>query len=196
MSAFGRYSVLYADPPWSYDDKCNAGERGADYKYPTLGYDDLLTLKVEGQRAADLASPDATLFLWTTGPMLYDAIGLMVEWEFTFKTMAFVWVKRAPKNTEKLHWGMGNWTRANAEFCLLGVRGRPERISKGMHQIVYAEPEVLEGPVMAHSRKPVQVRDRIEELMGPVPRLELFARERGDGWDVWGLDVEPGLKIL
>src|SRR5690606_1821892 len=100
-------------------------------------------LDVEGCPVRDLAGADAALFLWATAPMLPEALALMTAWEFRYKTIAFAWVKRS-KTGEKLHWGMGNWTRANAEVVLLGVRGDIRRASKGVHQIVYGEPEVLE----------------------------------------------------
>lgn len=168
----GGYGVIYADPPWSYTDKCNSGNRGAGHKYQTMTDAELAALPV-GSIAAD----DCALFMWATFPRLGAAIQLMADWGFTYKTCAFVWVKKS--EAWKLAWGMGNWTRANAEIVLLGIKGKPKRIACGVHQII-------EAPRREHSRKPDEARDRIVELMGDVPRIELFARQSAPGWESWG----------
>ena len=77
---------------------------------------------------------------------------------------------------------MGYWTRANTELCLIGTKGKPKRISMGVHQVVYER-------IREHSRKPDRVRDRIIELCGDLPRIELFARQKAEGWDSWGNEV-------
>lgn len=180
------YSIIYADPPWSYDDKAkNRG--GAERHYKTTGDTDLADMRIP-------AADDAVLFMWATFPKIHDAIALMDAWGFEYKTAAFLWVKANKKATDSPFWGMGNWTRANAEVCLLGVRGKPQRQSKGVHQLI-VEPEIITDPVMQHSRKPACVRDKIVELMGDVPRLEMFARETTSGWDVFG-DEAPGSIVL
>lgn len=110
----------------------------------------------------------------------------MEAWGFTYKTAAFVWVKTYAKSG-KPFWGMGQYTRANAEVCLLGIspdfRAGTQIKSHRVHQIVTA-------PFEGHSKKPDEVRRRIVELLGDVPRIELFARERAEGWDAWGDEVE------
>jgi N6-adenosine-specific RNA methylase IME4 len=176
----GRYAVIYADPPWSYRDQARAGARGAVFHYPTLTREALAALPV-----ADLALPDAALFLWATAPLLPEAIALIDRWGFAYKTLAFTWVKRCRK-ADGLHWGMGSSTRANPEYVLLGVRGRLPRRDAGVHSVVMA-------PVGQHSAKPDEVRRRIERLFGEVPRIELFARQHPSGWDVWGADAGNGL---
>lgn len=111
---------------------------------------------------------------------------VMQAWGFTYKTAAFVWVKKNPKSGTNF-WGMGQYTRANAEVCLIGTsKGFKvgEKIkSHRVHQIV-------EAPFEGHSRKPDEVRKRIVELMGNVPRIELFARDRVPGWDAWGDELK------
>ena len=152
-----------------------------------------------------LAADDATLFMWATNPLLEEtfAAGIMRAWGFEYKTVAFVWVKQNrahdrqhpqlffPTDKEALNafWGMGNWTRQNVEVVLLGVRGNPKRVSADVHQVIFA-------PVMEHSRKPAETRDRIVRLMGDLPRVELFAREAVAGWDVWGNEVESSVELL
>lgn len=190
------YPIIYADPPWSYDDKM-LHRGGAARHYKTMDAQDIAGLPI-----AQIAAPDAVLFMWATFPKLPDALQVMWAWGFQFKTCAFVWLK-TNKNTntkqtsflpaERLDtfWGMGRWTRANAEVCLLGTRGKPQRTKAGggVHQVVYA-------PVSKHSRKPDEVRDRIVTLCGDLPRLELFARRPTPGWDVFGNEVEGSIQLI
>lgn len=177
------FNIIYADPAWSYNDKCHSGKRGAGYKYTVTGTKEIAALPV-----ADLAAENCTLFMWATFPMLPDAFHVMAAWGFTYKTAAFVWVKTNKTATDTDFFGMGNWTRANAEVCLLGVRGKPKRINAGVRQ-------VIRRPIMGHSEKPPEVRDRIVELMGDVPRVELFARQVTPGWAVWGNEVESAITL-
>lgn len=169
-----RYSVIYADPPWSYRNK---GTRAAaDRHYSTMSIEDIKVLPV-----ADIAAEDCVLFLWATFPMMREALDTIEAWGFEYKTLAFCWAKRN-RSGKGWFWGLGNWTRSNAEVCLLAVKGRPQRVSAAVHSII-------EAPVGKHSEKPKEVRKRIVELMGDVPRIELFARERVPGWDAWGDEV-------
>jgi N6-adenosine-specific RNA methylase IME4 len=170
------YQIVYADPPWSYDDKASAGKRGSSYKYPTM-----TIAQLESMPVASIVTPDATLFLWVTMPLVQEGLQVMKAWGFEYKTCAFTWVKRTTKSG-KLFWGMGNWTRSNPEMCLLGVRGKPKRVSAGVHSVV-------ESVIEEHSKKPDEVRSRIVGLMGDVPRIELFARARVEGWDAWGNEL-------
>lgn len=180
------YTAIYADPAWSYSDKAmNRG--GAERHYSTTDANLLAELNIP-------VAKDAVLFMWATMPQLPVAIALMESWGFSYKTVAFVWVKANKKQTDSPFWGMGHWTRANAELCLMGVRGKPKRQGKGVHQLI-VEPEILTDPIMQHSRKPSCARDKIVELMGDVPRLEMFAREAVDGWDAWGNEA-PGSIAL
>lgn len=125
------------------------------------------------------------LFMWATFPQIADALRVMETWGFTYKTAAFVWVKKNRKSDTPF-WGMGAYTRANAEICLLGVtpdfRASEQIKSHAVHQII-------EAPVMEHSIKPDETRRRIVELLGDVPRIELFARQRVPGWDAWGDEI-------
>lgn len=130
---------------------------------------------------AAVCAQDAACFMWATMPMIPDALRVLREWGFTYKTVAFTWVK-----TNRKAWtpffGMGNWTRANAEIVLLGIRGRPKRVAADVPQIVIDR-------IMRHSEKPDEVRLRIVRLMGDVPRLEMFSRHRVAGWKRWGNQV-------
>lgn len=177
FTAATRYSVVYADPPWVYRDKAVAGNRGVGFKYPLMSDAGIAALPVRS-----IVADDALLFLWVTWPKLVEALPVIAAWGFEYRSVAFVWVKRS-KHSGALAWGMGNWTRANTEPCLLGIRGRPKRVSGGVHQ-------VIEAPLGQHSVKPPETRQRIVQLVGDVPRMELFARQRAPGWDAWGNQVD------
>lgn len=181
--AIKKYSIIYADPPWQYKvySKKGAG-RSAESHYPTMSIEDIRALPV-----GELADRDCALFLWITFPMLLDALTVIKAWGFTYKTVAFAWVKQN-KKASTLFWGMGYWTRANVELCILATKGRPRRKSAGVHQVVLA-------PVEEHSKKPDIVRDKIVTLMGDLPRIELFARQSPPGWDVWGNEVDSDITL-
>jgi len=170
-----KYDIIYADPPWSYKDKALAGKRGACFKYDVMDSLDISKLDVKS-----LANDDCILFMWATMPKLNEAFDVLSSWGFEYKTCAFVWVKKN-KKSDSYFWGMGNWTRANAEICLLAIKGHPKRISAAIHSII-------DDPIMGHSKKPNEARERIVSLCGDLPRIELFARERADGWDSFGND--------
>ena len=145
--------------------------------YPTMPLEDIKALPV-----SELAGPDCVLFLWATFPMLQEALEVIKAWGFKYKTVAFTWVKLAPKS-DGIFWGLGYWTRSNAEICLLATKGQPKRQAKNVHQVIISH-------VQEHSRKPDEARHRIDALMGDVPKVELFARQTAQGWDVWGSEVE------
>ena len=138
--------------------------------------------EIKALPVSELAADDCALFLWITMPMLQEAWGVMEAWGFRFVTTAFVWIKLSRKS-DTIFWGPGNWTRANAELCLLATKGHPKRLARNVHQVIISH-------VQEHSRKPDEARRRIEALMGDVPRVELFARRPAPGWDVWGNEVE------
>lgn len=172
-----KYSIIYADPPWQYKTYSQKGqERSAEIHYPTMELEAIQALPV-----AELAADDCVLFLWTTIPLLKDCFSVIQAWGFTYKTVAFVWIKKNRKS-DSLFWGMGHWTRANAELCILATKGNPKRRSAGVHQVIMT-------PIEEHSKKPNETRDRIIALIGDLPRIELFARQKTAGWDVWGNEV-------
>jgi len=177
-----KYQIIYADPPWSYKDKALAGNRGAGCKYDVMDSTNIAELPI-----ADIADKDCALFMWVTYPKLNECFYVMDKWGFDYKTCAFTWVKRN-KKAPTWFMGMGRWTRANAEICLLATKGKPQRINAGVRQIV-------DEPIESHSKKPDVVRDRIIDLMGDLPRVELFARQSTQGWDVFGNEVEGSIEL-
>lgn len=122
---------------------------------------------------ADLAAPDSALFLWATFPQLPEALRLIEAWGFTYKSVAFVWLKKN-KKADSWFYGLGFWTRGNAEICLLATKGHPKRQAANIHQFIIS-------PIEAHSKKPDEARAKIISLMGDLPRVELFARQTPPG---------------
>lgn len=177
-----KYQIIYADPPWSYRDKALAGNRGAVCKYPVMTGGVLQDLPI-GQ----IAAKDCILFLWVTMPKLNECFDLIKAWGFEYKTVGFTWIKKNKKSGTNF-WGMGRWTRANAELCLIATKGKPKRLDAGVHS-------VIETKIEQHSKKPDIIRDQIVKLMGDLPRIELFARQKTKGWDVWGNEVESDIKL-
>lgn len=143
---------------------------------------DICGLKVE-----EIAAKDCVLFLWATFPQLPEALRVIKAWGFQYKTVAFVWLKQN-KSGKGWFFGLGFWTRGNAEICLLATKGKTHRNSNRVHQF-------LISPIRGHSQKPKEAREKIVELMGDLPRVELFAREKAEGWDAWGNEVESDVEI-
>lgn len=178
-----KYSIIYADPPWKYKVYSHKGlGRSAESHYPTMDTEAICSLPVQ-----ELAEKDCGLFLWVTLPCLLDGLSVLKAWGFTYKTIAFVWVKQNRKS-DSLFWGMGHWTRSNCEFCILATKGHPKRVSAGVHQVIMSHIE-------EHSKKPQEARDRIVLLMGDVSRIELFARQKTEGWDVWGNEIASDVEL-
>ncbi|MEQ2382905.1 MT-A70 family methyltransferase [Lachnospiraceae bacterium CLA-AA-H58] len=174
------YQIIYADPPWRYDQK---GLQGAAEKhYSTMSLEDICKLPV-----GSISAKDSILFLWATFPQLPAALRVISAWGFKYKTVAFLWLKKNRK-ADSWFFGLGFWTRGNAEVCLLATRGHPKRQSSKIHQFIIS-------PIEAHSKKPDIVRDKIVELAGDVPRIELFARQTTPGWDVWGNEVTSSITL-
>jgi N6-adenosine-specific RNA methylase IME4 len=175
-----KYGIIYADPPWRYQDKgCNGN---CASHYSTMSIADICKLPVKG-----LADNDCVLFLWATYPMLKEALEVIKAWGFKYKTIGFQWVKQN-RGGKGYFFGLGRWTRGNTEVCLLATKGRPRRISNRVSQLIME-------PIQRHSQKPACVRDKIVELMGDLPRVELFARQSVDGWECWGNDVNSTVEL-
>ena len=172
--------MMYADPQWGYEMK--KGQGGAENHYATMGIEESCSRPVQ-----EICDKDCALFLWVTFPQLPEAFKVIKAWGFCYKTVAFVWIKQN-KSGKGYFFGLGYWTRSNAEICLLAVRGKPKRISKKVFQLIVS-------PLQEHSKKPEEARKRIVELMGDLPRIELFARRQSVGWDVWGNEVESSLDM-
>lgn len=174
------YQIIYADPPWSYSDQGCQGTMANHYHGMKLA--DICSLPVGG-----VADKNCVLFLWATYPMLKEALKVIEAWGFTYKSIAFQWVKLNPKSGTPFY-GLGRWTRGNTEPCLIATKGKPKRISASVFQLI-------QEARAKHSVKPAKVREEIVRLMGDLPRIELFAREKVEGWDAWGNEVESDVSL-
>lgn len=171
-----KYNIIYADPPWSYDFG-QSSSRFVGEKYPLMDKQSICDLPVK-----ELCADNAVLLMWITFPKLNWALDVIKAWGFTYKTMAFTWIKQN-KKSDSLFWGMGYYTRSNAEIVLLATKGKPlPRMSHKVHSVIMSH-------IQEHSKKPHETRERIVELFGDLPRIELFARQHAEGWDCWGNEV-------
>lgn len=204
----GKYSLIYADPPWLYDNTCSNG--AAEDHYDTMKLIDIKRLPVW-----ELAAEDAVLAMWFTGTHTREAIALAEAWGFKVRTMkGFTWVKLnelAERHINKAlqagevedfydfldllnvqtRMNGGNYTRANTEDLLIATKGKGlERRVKNLKQVIYS-------PLGEHSQKPAEARFRLEQLYGDVPRIELFSRCGAPGWHHWGNQCEgPAVQLL
>jgi len=171
-----KYNIIYADPPWTYKVwTAKGGHKSASAHYNTMQLEDICQLPVW-----EITDNNCILFLWATYPNILEAFEVIKAWGFEYKTVGFTWVKMYSNGNPVC--GLGYWTRSNAEICLIATKGKPKRVNKGVYQIVFSKQE-------GHSKKPAEVRNRIVQLMGDLPRIELFARQKTHGWDVWGNEV-------
>lgn len=178
-----KYSIIYAGPPWRYKVYSKKGlGRSAESHYPTMELEDIRALPV-----GTLAADDCVLFLWTTIPLLHDCFSVMRAWGFSYKTVAFVWIKQNRKSEQPVL-GHGTLDESQCRVLYACHQRPPETPLGGVHQVILSHIE-------EHSKKPDEARRRIVELMGDLPRIELFARQKTDGWDVWGNEVACDIAL-
>ena len=177
-----KYQIIYADPPWKFSSKELQKYDGVRFTsiekhYPVQNKDWIKNLPVSSIRADDRA-----MFLWCTDAHLKEGIETIEAWGFKYVTVAFVWEKLTVNGN--LVANLGAWTMKNCELCLFGTRGSmlPYKQRNNIYQLIKAERTV-------HSHKPEEARNRIEQLFGDLSRIELFARQKTEGWDVWGNEV-------
>ena len=174
-----KYNIIYADPPWKYNARTNTKTKfggGAENKYETMTKEEIWNLPIN-----TIADKNCYLFLWVTFPKLLMGIKTIEEWGFVYKTLGFSYIK-TNKTNNKPFFGVGYYTKSNCEVCLLATKGKVKPVSN------YVSSVVIE-PRYKHSKKPNSIRNKIVQLCGDLPRIELFARQRTDGWDVWGDEV-------
>jgi N6-adenosine-specific RNA methylase IME4 len=172
-----KYKIIYADPPWEFVgwSKNKSGKKSPARHYKCQDLEWIKSLPI-----SKIADKNCVLFLWVTYPTLQVSFEVIKSWGFKYATCGFTWIK-STKNGN-WHYGLGYWTRANPELCLIATKGHPKRVDKSIPNLVISR-------VGEHSRKPAEVRYRILKLMGDLPRIELFAREKYLGWDAWGDEV-------
>lgn len=177
-----KYKIIYADPAWSYSDKRKGSLGGASNHYSTMALSDIKNLPI-----SNFADENCILFLWVTLPLIQEGLDTMKAWGFKYKTLGFSWIKLNKKN-QKPFFGIGHYTKSNCELCLIGIKGRPEIKDNTISSVlIEAKAE--------HSKKPDSVRNKIIQLMGDIPRIELFARQKIKGWDSWGNEIKSDIKL-
>lgn len=181
-----KYNIIYADPPWDYGNTKNHDGQFwgmADKHYPVMKLEDIKNLPIH-----NIADDNCFLFLWTTSPFLEKSFEVVKAWGFKYATVGFVWIKMKNDMSEVRGDGLGKYTISNAEYCLIARKGNYWREAKNVKQIIMT-------PKYKHSEKPKEIRDRIIQLCGDLPRIELFARQKPDGWDVFGNEVECDIDL-
>ena len=164
-----KYNIIYADPPWKYSFS-KSGNRKIENQYETMKIEDIKNLPIQ-----DISEKDCILYLWATSPKLIEALEVMKAWGFTYKTHG-IWDKEII--------GMGYWWRGQHELLLVGTKGKMSPPPQDKRESsVYTE---RRGK---HSKKPQHFRDFIKESFPQLPKIELFARQKVEGWDCWGNEV-------
>lgn len=185
-----KYDVILADPPWRYNNRANHKTRfrgGASGHYSLMTMDEIKALPVES-----MVADNAALFLWVTFPYLKEQLEVFKAWGFEYKTVGFTWVKLNRQNRQPF-FGVGYYTKSNAELCLFGTRGKMKPATNGISSVIVAP----RGP---HSQKPQEARLRIEQLYPNARRLEMFARIRTglfteEGWSYYGNEADGSIAI-
>ena len=176
-----KYQIIYADPPWKYG--CTGGSKWspASNYYKTMTFDEIKALK-ETLIDKIIDEKSCLLFLWVVSPEIDQCIDVAKYWGFKLSTLGFVWYKRRAN--------VGNYTMPGCELCLIFKKGKipSDRVRNPGQQQFYAE------SISRHSRKPNEFRKRIETMYPESNKIELFAREKHDNWDVWGNEID-GIKI-
>jgi len=177
-----KYSIIYADPPWKYNNPKSCLPKLGGITYSVMSHEEISLLSVQ-----DIAAKDCALFLWATMPKLKEALYVIDAWGFKYITCAFTWIKLNPSG-RGIYSGLGHWTNGNAELCLFAKIGSPKRINKNVKQVqFYARGK--------HSEKPAEIRNEIINLMGDLPRIELFARQHTPNWHAWGNEIESDIVL-
>ena len=149
--------------------------------YLTMTHEDICNLPVQ-----DIAADNCVLFIWVTFPKLHEGLEVIKSWGFEYKTLGFSWHKTTKSGS--LFFGVGSYTKSNCEVCLFATRGRVG-IKPSLNKLVVKSHKIssaINSPIQKHSKKPDEIRDRIVELFGDLPRIELFARQASPGWQTWG----------
>ena len=154
--------------------KCGGGVAN---HYKTMSIKDIVNMKSAVEQISD---EDCLLFMWVTFPNLKEGLKVIEEWGFKYKTLGFSWIKLNKKN-KKPFFGIGFYTKSNCEVCLIGIKGKPGKIIKSNKVSSCIISERRE-----HSRKPDEARERIQQLVGDVPKIELFARQEAERMGLLG----------
>ena len=186
-----KYQIIYSDPAWSYYNDSSAKPDCTTVKgmrrppYPVMGSDKIANLPIN-----NISDENCILFIWTTDYHLEKCFKVINKWGFAYKTIAFTWQKLNKQNKPVCF--MGAYTmKSGIELCLLATKGKDAHKLVKKHNIR----GLIQSQRLEHSKKPDEIRDRIVELCGDIPRIELFARQKTEGWDIWGNEVENSIEL-
>ena len=186
-----KYSIIYCDPPWFRGQRMMSSNKNdrhveASRHYPVMKKDELCKLPIK-----QLADKDCAMFMWVTDSNLDEAMEVMKAWGFKYKTVAFIWNKKEKSGKQVCF--MGCWTMKNCELVLLGTKGAMTKHLKS-RKVRQLQDAIRERNI--HSRKPQLIRDKIVEMFGnELPKIELFARVKTDGWDIWGNELDNDVEL-
>jgi len=176
-----KYQIIYADPPWNYNSSIRRNTRSrfnhVSEHYSVMNTEDIKNLPID-----NISDKDCLLFMWVTSPLLEEGLEVMKSWGFKYGTIAFCWNKINPMP--------GSYTISQVEICLVGRKGKIPQ-PRGLRNIK----QFIEEKRTKHSKKPNDVRKRIELMFPKQDKVELFAREKYYGWDIWGDEVDSDIEL-
>ena len=186
-----KYQIIYADPPWNFGNRMYSSNHLDHHREITRAYPVMKTTEICSLPVSSITAVDAVCFMWVADAFIPDAIQVMQSWGFKYKTIGFIWQKKEKSGVQTCY--MGQWTMKNCELVLLGTKGKMTQFLKS-RKVRQLQEATRERKI--HSRKPELIRDRIVEMFGDLPRIELFARQKVEGWDAWGNEVESDIDLL
>jgi site-specific DNA-methyltransferase (adenine-specific) len=186
-----KYQIIYADPPWSYyndstvEPNCTTIRGMRRPPYPVMSSREIMNLPIK-----DISAENCILFIWTTDYHLEKCLEVIKNWGFEYKTIGFIWAKKDKKGKPVCF--MGAYTmKSGIELCLLATKGKDAHKLVKKHNVR----SLVVSERKRHSEKPLEVKQRIIDLLGDLPRIELFARQKTEGWDVWGNEVKSDIDL-
>jgi site-specific DNA-methyltransferase (adenine-specific) len=193
-----KYQIIYADPPWKFGSIRSSKKINGKYQYykpdTTVGLGQYNTVEdnnwIKQLPIENIADNDCVLFLWFCEQYIQDALDAISAWGFKYVNIAFIWNKKEKSGKDVCYYG--GWTMRGSEMVMLATKGKIHSYIKS-HKVRQKIEAVRDRKY--HSRKPDIVKDKIVELMGELPRIELFARQKTEGWDVWGNEVESDIDL-
>jgi len=178
-----KYRIIYADPPWQFGSKAYQDSNRDMLKLEKTQYGTMTIQDIKNLPIQNISKDDCALFLWTTDAHLKEAIEVIESWGFKYKTIAFVWLKKYESGSYV--YNFAPWTLKSHEICLFGTKGQ-----MGKYKTANNIKGLVEAVRTKHSKKPSEIRDRINKLFTDASKIELFARQRVDGWDSWGNETD------
>lgn len=183
-----KYNVIYADPPWQFGSKSYQDSNREMLKLEETQYQTMSIQQIKELPIKNITAGDCICFMWVTDAHLKEGIEVLESWGFKYKTIGFNWIKYYASGIECVNFAP--WTLKSWEICLIGIKG-----SMGKYKKSNNIQGLLKEIRTKHSEKPLEARKRIDLLFGDIPKLELFARQESEGWDVWGDEVKNSIDL-